>query len=83
MACSGTRGPLAELMHHLITRELLVLLDRGTCNTDGSLTLSAALCEELRQRVTTPYRSLDEAGREPALRQADRVIALILGPESD
>lgn len=79
----STREQLAELLHHLSTRKLLAVLERGACTSDDSLVLSPTVAAGLRRRVVTGYATLSEDERARPRQQAERVIALILAPESD
>lgn len=72
------RESLAEIEHARWSRWQANVHCQCVVNSDGSLTVPAALAGRWRRRVATPYAELTEAEKDSHRRDADDTLRLLV-----
>lgn len=67
----------ADLAHEQWSGWMRYLFEQSTQNSDGTVTISAALVDRWRRQMTTPYANLPEEQKASDRKEAHKVIRLL------
>lgn len=73
------RESLAALAHEQWSGWMTYMFRKCISNDDGTVTIPAWAVERWQRQMSTPYSQLPESERESDRRQADKVLAIVLG----